>query len=71
MTGVCPRQHELREAVNAILARIDQLNQGQMEALKAHDDQRLMQLDKQMELTFGEKERSFGALFEHRKEHGC
>ena len=68
---MCQRQHELRERVNAILARIDQLNQGQMKALNEGDDQRLLELDKQMELTFGEKERAFGALFEHRDEHGC
>lgn len=76
MTGktrmpACERQSQLRAEVNSILERIDQLNKEQMEALKKRDDERLLQLDKQLELVFGEKERAFGALFQHRDEHGC
>lgn len=68
---VCERQSQLRAEVNAILERIDRLNKEQMEALNERDDERLMQLDKQLELVFGEKERAFGALFQHREEHRC
>lgn len=76
MTGktrmpICERQSQLRAEVNAILERIDHVNKEQMEALHARDDERLLELDKQLELVFGEKERAFGALFQHREEHGC
>jgi hypothetical protein len=30
-----------------------------------------MQLDRELELAIGEKERLFGALRQHREEHGC
>jgi hypothetical protein len=61
----------LRSTVTAILERIDRLTQEQIDSLKNADDERLLALDKELETTFGEKERAFGALFHHREEHGC
>jgi hypothetical protein len=67
----CEQQKQLREKVNGLLGKIDHINRGQMKALMEADDELLMTLDKELELTFGEKERAFGALFRHREEHGC
>jgi len=32
---------------------------------------KLLALDSELELKFGEKEHAFGALQQHTKEHGC
>lgn len=55
-----PEQEELRRAVDAVLSEIDRLNREQVEVLKAWDDSRLLAVDKELENTFGEKERTFG-----------
>jgi hypothetical protein len=68
---MCDKQNELRQAATAILQQIDALTQQQLDAMRQGDDVRLMKLDKQLELVFGEKERAFGALHQHRDEHGC
>jgi len=67
----CEKQNELRNAAHQILERIASLAREQVEAMEARDDDRLMAIDKQLETEFGAKERAFGALFEHRKEHDC
>lgn len=67
----CERQEELRREATAILDRIDALNREQVEAIKNWKDDRLLDLDKELEAAFGEKERAFGALLSHRDEHGC
>ena len=54
-----------------ILGQIDALTQEQMDAMTSGDDERLIKADKQLEAAFGEKERTFGALLDHRDEHGC
>jgi len=54
-----------------ILRRIDALTEVQIQAMRDKDDEKLMEADKQLEVAFGEKERTFGALFDHRDEHGC
>jgi len=41
------------------------------EALKSRHHNLWKEIDQQIELTIGEKERCIGALNEHRKEHGC
>ena len=67
----CITQESLRAEVHAILAEIDRLNDESMKALSDWDDRRLMSLGKELELLTGKKERAYGALFHHRKEHGC
>jgi hypothetical protein len=64
------KKEELRRTAE-ILNRIDSLTLDQIRAMKDRDDERLMSLDKEIEAAFGEKERTFGALFDHRNEHGC
>jgi hypothetical protein len=67
----CEKQEELRRRATAILDQIDELTLQQIQYMRDWDDEKLMEVDKQLELAFGEKERTFGALFEHRREHGC
>jgi hypothetical protein len=68
---MCNIQQELRRSATVILERIDALTQQQIDAMRNADDERLMAIDKEIELTFGEKERIFGALHQHRDEHRC
>jgi hypothetical protein len=67
----CERQEELRQAAMKVLARIDALTEIQIQAMRDRDDEKLMDADKQLEAAYGEKQRSFGALLDHRNEHGC
>ena len=70
-TMPCKRQDELRREALEILARISALTQEQLDAIKNRDDTKLLAADKKVEKAVGEKERTFGALREHRQEHGC
>jgi molybdenum-dependent DNA-binding transcriptional regulator ModE len=67
----CAEQERLRAEVHEILREIDKLNEQSIEALNTWDDQRLLVLDKQLEQLTGKKERAYGALFQHRSDHGC
>jgi hypothetical protein len=68
---VCPVRDDLQQKAAAVLERIVQLTHRQIEAIKTGDARTLMAADKEVELAFGEKERTFGALNYHREEHGC
>jgi len=67
----CPKQTELAQHASEILEHIVRTTHDQIEALKKNDQTELMKLDKQLELLFGEKERAFGSLGQHKKDHGC
>jgi hypothetical protein len=67
----CPEQERLRAEVHAILTEIDRLNEDSIKALAAWEDERLMAIDKELETLMGQKERVYGALFQHRNDHGC
>ena len=67
----CPVEQRLADDVSGALARIVELSKAQYEAFHRNDEGELMRLDKELELAFGEKERSIGALRQHREEHGC
>jgi hypothetical protein len=67
----CRRQQELIEDVQRHLIRISQLTRAIAEALANHNENLAAELDKQVDLEFGLKERGMGALHEHRNEHGC
>lgn len=67
----CDRQEQLRQAALAVLQRIDALSKEQVDTLQEGDYDRLLTIDKQIETAFGEKERAFGALLNHCREHGC
>jgi hypothetical protein len=67
----CDVRARLQAEAQQHLKKVIELTQQQIEALARNDQQMLLTLDKLLELTFGEKERSFGALREHTKEHQC
>jgi hypothetical protein len=67
----CPRQQELIEKVQRHLLNISELALRIAEAIANRNENTAAELDKQVDLELGFKERAMGALQEHRKEHGC
>ena len=68
---VCHKRDELSKCAMEVLGHLNRLTLEQIDCLTANDQKRLLELDKQLEVLFGEKERAFGALREHSIEHGC
>ena len=69
--GACPQRCELQLQANTALQKLVDLTRAQLEAFKAHQHDEFMRLDKQLELSVGQKERLIGALRQHIKDHGC
>ncbi len=67
----CERRDALMEETQRQLLRLADLARAQGEALRNNQENVVMAIDKEVERTLGEKERSLGALREHKKEHGC
>jgi len=67
----CQRRDELVAEVQSNLLRLAELARMEVTALESRHENVWMDLDRQIERTLGEKERSLGALKEHRSEHGC
>lgn len=53
------------------LRRLAELAREEIEAINSKDETTWMKIDRQIEATLGEKERTLGALREHRSTHGC
>ena len=68
---ICPVRDQLTTRADQVLKTIATLLQAQIDALAVNDQDTLLKLDKELELAFGEKERAFGALRQHKSEHGC
>jgi hypothetical protein len=71
MPQTCDRCKELVETVDEVLKKLVALTKDQLTAFRKRDHGAFMRLDKELELTVGHKERSIGALREHRLEHGA
>jgi len=69
--GPCPSQQELLAKARGHLMRISELARSVAEALAIGDEDRAAELDKQIDLELGMKERAMGAIHQHRKDHGC
>jgi hypothetical protein len=67
----CLQQQGLIAAVQDHLIRISELTRAVAEALKIGNENFAAELDKQVDVELGKKERAMGALHQHRKEHGC
>jgi hypothetical protein len=65
----CARCSELARTVENILNELVELTSKQLTAFEHGEIGIFMQLDKQLELTVGKKERSLGAYREHKGEH--
>jgi hypothetical protein len=70
-TEKCPEYVRLQAEVEAVLDKLTQLTSVQLNAFRASDQAEFMRLDKELELTVGQKERTIGALRQHSKEHRC
>lgn len=71
MPTTCTEREKLQREASSHLQALIEITKQQIEALQANDHTRLIALDKNLEKMFGKKERSFGALRQHTKEHGC
>jgi hypothetical protein len=68
----CLRQQELIAAVQQHLSRLAELMHTESALIADKSDNgKWLDVDKLIEHELGEKERSLGALKEHRHEHGC
>jgi hypothetical protein len=67
----CSIQGELIAATEQVLKRIAELTNQQLALFQAPGRQISMKLDRDLEEAVGEKERLFGALRQHRSDHGC
>ena len=67
----CEHNEQLSKEAEAILAKVASLTKAQLAAFLDNDQAQLMQLDKELELAVGAKERCLGALREHQREHNC
>jgi hypothetical protein len=67
----CQRNRELLGAVVKALERLATLSTEQKMARESGDTGRATDLDTELDLLFGEKERTIGAWQEHTREHGC
>jgi hypothetical protein len=59
-----------QEAQDTLNVMIEEIQKAR-DALKRDDKQLLKMCDRSMEVALGKKERAFGALAEHKREHGC
>jgi hypothetical protein len=57
--------------VQGHLIRISELTRAVSEALASDAENLAAELDRQVDLEIGLKERAMGALHEHPREHGC
>jgi hypothetical protein len=69
--GQCPVRERLLEETEQALARIAELSAKQLQLIRHPENAKMMAIDQELEQRVGEKERLFGALRQHRAEHGC
>jgi hypothetical protein len=69
--GNCPEYDRLHAEVEGVLGNLAQVTTLLLELFRSKDLAGVHRLDKELELTVGEKERKIGALRQHVKEHNC
>ena len=67
----CPEYIRLRSEVENVLGNLAQVTTLLLELFRKDESEKYKHLDKELELTVGEKERAVGALRQHLKEHRC
>jgi hypothetical protein len=67
----CPEYDRLHTEVENVLGNLAQVTTTLLELFRSKDLNGVHRLDKELELTVGEKERTLGALRQHVKEHKC
>jgi hypothetical protein len=71
MMVFCTVRKGLQDHAVAVLQELINATKAQRAAIIAADYATVKPLDPQIENLFGSKERAFGALWEHIREHGC
>ncbi len=67
----CPELARLQSDVENVLGNLAQVTILQLEIFRSGKFDDWKRLDKELELTVGEKERCIGALRQHIREHNC
>ena len=67
----CPEYIRLRSEVENVLGNLAQVTTLLLDLFRKDESEQYKHLDKELELTVGEKERAVGALRQHIKEHKC
>ena len=67
----CPEHERLFAEGENILGNLAQVSTLLLELFRSRDFDGVRRLDKELEITVGEKERCLGALRQHIKEHKC
>lgn len=67
----CSEYIRLRSEVENVLGNLAQVTTLLLELFRKDESEQYKHLDKELELTVGEKERAVGALRQHVKEHKC
>src|SRR3954453_3162072 len=70
MATLCPEKERLHAQVQQCLSKVAKVATESIEALCTHDNLSLERLDKELEISLGEKERFMGALRQHIAAHG-
>lgn len=67
----CPEYTRLRSELENVLGNLAQVTMLLLELFRSDNSEKYKHLDKELELTVGQKERAVGALRQHVKEHKC
>ena len=67
----CPEFERLRAEAENVLGNLAQVSTLLIELFRSRDFEAVYGLDKELELTVGQKERCIGALRQHIKDHNC
>jgi hypothetical protein len=71
MSKPCQEYANLQHEVQLTLQALTDLTRAMLDAFHAPDRDRFKQLDRELEMMVGRKERTIGALRQHVKEHKC
>jgi len=67
----CDVQQQLIAQAQEHLLRLGELARAEADAVANRSANLIMEIDREIERVLWEKERALGALYEHRREHGC
>jgi hypothetical protein len=67
----CEEYNRLRAKVEDVLGNLAQTTALLLELFRGVDFEGVQRLDKELELTVGEKERCLGAFRQHIRDHNC
>jgi hypothetical protein len=70
-TEKCAGRVELETRIKDLLRNLAALAAQEADLVSSEDEPRMDAVDQEIETVLGEKERSIGALKQHRSEHGC